>query len=294
MKKTTTIISMPIIASTFLFSCTSGENIQSKMERYSPRIGEKNIIPEIPVAKFNFTNTKRGPASTTTNSSDKDNLYSNKKLYFLTLVDEYENLKKFSKSFDAPKISICPNFHTGLLNHYEKFSYEPKRKNLTYANYDVTKLNSPEYVTAHPELYLSLSKDSTTPKVLDIITKNNNISSTQINEYVANAIDIHLSKTYFELKELCEYGSSDNYYIYENLITHTKNTNFGASEENMKILLKTTLFSNLAIINSLNKNENATGRSIASANENGSVYTKELISKLNVNWTLDYFKNLKH
>jgi hypothetical protein len=154
------------------------------------------------------------------------------------------------------------------------------------------------YVAIRPELLLPLTKNETSPKVIDIIRNSgHSMNDFAINELVHKALDIHLAKTYSEIQELCEYGSSDNYYIYENLITHIKNNNFDASTHNMNILLKTTIFSNIALITSLNKEQSAKagGRAIASVptENNKYAYSSEVMARLNVNWANQYFDYLK-
>jgi hypothetical protein len=67
-----------------------------------------------------------------------------------------------------------------------------------------------------------------------------------------DAFKLHLEKTLEEIKELCENGSGENYYAFENLITHMRaNKEYHRSKEAMESLLKITLFSNLALISAL-------------------------------------------
>ena len=155
-------------------------------------------------------------------------------------------------------------------------------------------MNNEEYVAKHPELYLPMTKEANLPRVVDMIKSRPNISESEVNEFFLQAINIHLTKTYYEISELCEYGSSDNYFIYENLITHIKNSNFTANTQNMSILLKTTVFSNLALINSLQKQKEKVGRSIATSSNEGSIYSTDLMNKMNVNWANEYYKSLRN
>lgn len=294
MKKS--IFTVTIIGSAiFLNACSTGENIQSKMGRYAPRTGDKNIVPDIKAFAINFPTSKsRGPASENKNTAENEINVTNKKLYFLSMIDQYETLKKYSSNFDAPKISICPNFHTGLISHYEKFNQDYNKNVIHKFSYSADEIKNDSYVAKHPELYLPLTKESTTPRIVDVIKSKTNLKDNDINELVSKAINIHLSKTYYELSELCEYGSSDNYYIYENLITHVKSGQFSPSTDNLNILLKSTVFANMAIINSLEKQTPKMGRSIASKNETGNLYSKDLLNKLNANWAKDYFSTLKN
>ena len=297
-------------AALLLSSCAGPESYQQKMARYEPKSISKNQVPVINSANFKFkpqeniaaVKSSRTPASkeeTTNLGTDaKEGNPTNKKLYFLTLLSEYDSLKNFSVEFTGPPVSICPSFHTSLLRHNDKyennFKASPINKKFTY---DATKYNDEMYLASRPELLLPVSKEEVMPKVIDVIKNSSGtMNDVAINELVHKALDIHLAKTYTEIRELCEYGFSDNYYIYENLITHIKNNKFEANNTNMNTLLKTTLFSNIALMTSLEKENTRTqGRSIASVNQDQrkSPYATEVITRLNVSWANQYFDYIK-
>ncbi len=294
-------------AAFLLASCAGPENYQQKMARYTPKVIGNNQVPEIRIADFKFASETskvkgRAPASVVPvaekNEVEKDGNPTNKKLYFLSLYSQYETLKNYSAEFSGPNINICPNFHTSLLRHSEKEANSPNAFHAKKFSYETNKFSEASYVAGHPELLLPLSKEEVTPKVVDIIkSANGQMTDFAINELVHKALDIHLSKTYSEIRELCEYGVSDNYYVYENLITHIKNNKFEADAGNMNILLKTTLFSNIALMTSLETHTAATipGRSIASIS--GEVkkvpYVSEVMARLNVTWANQYFDYIK-
>ncbi len=296
-----------------LTSCAGPENIQEKMARYTPKNLNRNQVPEIKISNFNFkvdqksgTNQLyRAPASSPEAPSVNEGLSesnpTNKKLYFLTLYSQFEYLKKYTHEFSGPTISICPNFHTSLLRHNNGIDNEQISPYLNNQfSYDYSKLNDEKYVASYPELSLPLSKEENTPRVIDILKNQNSaMNEFAINELVHKALDIHLVKTYSEIRELCEYGSSDNYYIYENLITHIKSNDFTAESKNMNTLLKTTLFSNLALMSSLNQKTklDKSGRSIATTEmlgkEEKTPYANEVMARLNVTWAKQYFDYIK-
>ncbi len=289
MKKTSILLTL---STAFLFSCGGIESYQKKMERYTARPGEQTVVPEIKSASFAFSNTKnikRAPASVATTESS----ITNKKLYFLSLYTQYESLKGITNNPNASDVSICPAFHTGLVTYKEK---NPKTDHFFEKKYSYNKalMSDEKYVSSHPELYLPVSKEGTTPRVIDVINSmKDGATDSAITEVMQNAINIHLSKTYTELRELCDFGSSNNYYIYENLTTHVKNNKFSATTDNMNILLKTTIFSNRALLTSLSKDKPIQiGRSIASE-KRPFPYSDEVIARLNVPWANDYFKFIK-
>lgn len=296
------------LSATLLASCAGPESYQQKMARYTPKTIGKNQVPEIKTADFKFAQMPTAPKGRTpasapvtpnANETEKEGTPTNKKLYFLTLFSEYETLKKYSSEFSGPSVSICPNFHTSLLRHYEKMD---NSKSVNYQtkkfSYDSTKYNDVAYVESRPELLLPLSKDDVTPKVIDVIKSSKDpMTDFAVNELVHKALDIHLAKTYSEIRELCEYGVSDNYFVYENLITHIKNHKFEADATNMNILLKTTLFSNMALTTSLEKHtgQMPSRRSIASISGDGKkgTYVGEVMTRLNVTWANQYFDYIK-
>ena len=306
MKKNTHVLM--IVSLSVLASCSGHESYLSKMSRYTPKQIGTNQVPEITTNGFKFTanKTPRGPASSDqttsveTTQSDEATL-SNKKLYFLTLFGQYTNISKYAQDFKAPIVSICPNFHNSLLEHNERRPAGISPKIITQNNkkfhYNSNKLNDPLYVAAHPELSLPMQKNGVNKKVIDAINSfGGNINDSTINNLVQNALDIHISKTYTEILELCEFGVSDNYYIYENMMTHVQNTNFAPNENNMNILLKSTLFSNHALMISLDKIPAATNRSIASVEvkkETKNPYSNEVMTRLNVEWAHEYYAHLK-
>lgn len=274
-----------------LIGCSGTESFQKKMERYQARTGENILVPEIISANVEFKPTKTGrfPASI----ASEDSLMTNKKLYFLSLYSQYETMKSLSNNTTAPSISICPSYHTGLVTYQEKHPpvTNSSEKKFTYNQAD---LSNESYVSTHPELYLPVTKEGTTPKVIDILKNNKEkLTDSAVNELMQNAVNIHLTKTYTELRELCDYGTSSNYYIYENLITHIKQEKFPASTANMNILLKTTLFSNRAILTSFYREQpTKQGRSIASE-KSKILFSDEIISRMKVPWANDYFNYLK-
>jgi hypothetical protein len=308
-KKYTPLVLAGVTCTLLLSSCAGPESYQQKMARYEPKAISKNQVPDIKTADFKFQATKnisgkasRFPASAPENpnldAETKESNPTNKKLYFLTLYSEYESIKNYSQEFTGPTVSICPNFHTSLLRHNDKVANNPKKSPITKKfSYDATKFSDEMYVASRPELLLPLSKDEVTPKVIDVIKSSSQpMSDFAVNELVHKALDIHLAKTYSEIRELCEYGVSDNYYIYENLITHIKNNKFDADNKNMNTLLKTTIFSNIALMTSLDKHTaSAPGRAIASiaGDEKKNSYATEVMARLNVTWANQYFDYIK-
>ncbi|MBT7609334.1 MAG: hypothetical protein HN576_06235 [Bacteriovoracaceae bacterium] len=289
-------ISLVTLAS-LLSSCSSGfrpESIEDKMVRFERQSIGDNVVPNSYVNNDLLVDApSRAPASIGTKKSKKDMLpYNNKKLYFLTLLDQYKYMKTFSKNESIPDLIICPKFHSLLVRYSEDHPVNDyQAKKWTPIDYDKSKLSDEKYLASHPELSLPVSKGSSTPTVVDLIQ---GASDNNENVHIVHtAFELHLSKTYSELKELCEYGNSNNYYTFENLNTLVNKDVFNKNAKSLNTLLRTTIFSNIALKVSLDKNSNNTAsRGIASVQSHARELEEEVIARLGVEWSNDYFRGL--
>lgn len=257
------------------------ETFESKMARYQVKQSGAGAVPKIEPMAFEVKRS-RAPASVTSNHND-DVGFSNKKLYFITLYRQYHELAPYTKT-GPQELKQCPSFHSALVDHSVA-----TKANITWnPQYDSTKLGDDNYAQYHPELYLSMADNEATPRVLDFARKN----TQQTSNYVQKAIAHHVEKTHAELAELCEYGTSDNYYAFENLNTEIRKRSVAkADTSGMSILLKTTIFSNKAVIESLKK-YSTPSRSPASI-VGQTDYEYEVMKRLGVPWAQQYYQALK-
>jgi hypothetical protein len=239
-----------LISIQLLNSCASGlqrpESIAEKMKRYKSKIGQVNAVPEIPLVQEQWVQSSRAPASIGPLASSQKVNYSNKKMYFFTLWLQYKTLKKFTKQDNAPQINSCPKFHTSMVGE----QWESQMKAGDFNKIKWKNLQQQD-ISYFPEVHLPTTRNHTLPTVKDSFkdVKFND----EYQKTVDTAFENHLAKMFVELKELCEHGSSYNYYAFENLLTHTKQHTLMANNENMDRLLKTSIFSNHLIIESLRK-----------------------------------------
>jgi len=290
--------------SCLLTSCASmyrpSESIAEKMDRYRSRHDNVNPVPNYNALSGNFETiqSRRGPASAGSSHSKEDfglGNYSNKRLYFLTLLDQYQNLRLLGSEQVAPEINICPSFHTSVTNHKEKLKKTRFNKS-QFRQYRVSAstmnmIQDPQVLALFPEMSLPVTNENVRPRVIDIV-RSKNLKSNEVEAVVSKAISVHLTKTYKELRELCESGASNNYYIYENLLTHVRTKGgLNQSEKGVGILLKTTLFSNTVLMTSLEKKKTK-GRGIASSTEKTN-YKKELSQRMGIQWTNSYLERVK-
>jgi hypothetical protein len=277
------------VCAVVLISCGSyyrpPESIQSKMDRYEPKKKKTNIVPVALIKQYNFSN--RSPASVKFSRKKKIG-YSNKRLYFLTLYSQYLAMKRLTTSTNTPEQFSCPHFHTSLLTNKNILKKSKSLKPIELRSYDQQKFNDQSYLTSHLELILPMNNFEVAPKAVDIL-KTADVAKHK--EIIKSALNTHVVKTFNEVKELCDYGSSDNYYSYETLISQNNEKRIlSPSKNSLSILLKNPVFFNMALLKNLEKKTNS--RSIASTQqtEKSDHLEREIIHRLNVGWSYGYYQ----
>lgn len=260
------------------------EAFEAKMNRFEGTSEVANIVPKIYPQPLLLQ--ERSPASITPYGKNiKPVNISDKKLYFTGLYSQYKQLRDFGSS-TTPIINSCPHFHSVIVEDKEKknhFSFIiPKGAEFEKLSnlYKEAKNNPGLY----PELHLPTDKNNSYNTVFSNIKNDQKID--QIPYQIQLAINIHLEKTFGELKELCETGSSTNFYIYENLTNYQKMKNMKKNENTLISFLKTTLVANLAILTSLEawaKNQN---------NLINDPVNFEILKRLKGVWFGDYLSHL--
>ena len=260
------------------------ESIGEKMSRFQSKELKVNVVPKIQVlSDFKVTSESRTPASTEIQAGKN---YSNKKLYFLTMYAQYNDLKKYGSEAKAPDIKHCPNFHNSFLDAPQ--GVKGTKKYQVPKNFD--QLDESTLVSFYPEFSLPVQKTDVEPRVIDLV-KQNQLSKEETEMLVTKAIDNHLQKTYSELESLCDTGSSSNYYLYENLISYVHSQGrIDKKSTGLHTLFKTTLFSNRLLLTSL-KDGQKSFRSPASV-ETSKAYNNEVAKRVGVKWLGQYFGHL--
>lgn len=239
-----------------LASCASTyrrpESIEEKMARYKSRSVSTNKIPKYEVESFSYSRGRVPASAYKAQGLD----YSNKNLYFLSLYEQYESFTELYPEY-RKDIKHCPVYHQVLLDYKDtpkKWSWSKKTKN-DYQNKTIVKQLP------------------------------NSSSSIPI------AMRDHMDRNYEELSQLCFTGASDNYYIYENLIEITKKNKLGKNAQGVNSLLKTTLFYNETLLNTIGEKSRARakGRGLASTKKKVN-YTQEALTRLKANWATKLFE----
>jgi hypothetical protein len=218
--------------------------------------------------------------------------YSNRKIYFLTLLNQYNEFKMISK-LDSPDIKVCPSFHTEVIEN-KKSSKQNIHTfvDLAHLKYDFKGLmkKDAQLLSLYPELSLPLTTESLHPSIIDGLKEP---SQEQFSEMMIKAYKIHLSKIFTELQDMCEKGQTDNFFIFENLVTYTKShQDFKDQSSAMKSILKSSVFANMYLLKSF-KIKNALERNIASFEAELSALEEEVISRTDTFWVKNYFDELK-
>ncbi len=273
------------------------ESVEQKMARYEPQGMATNLVPELPTANISkASKAGRTPASVSVEKpeeSSADLQHSNKRLYFLTLFSQYQELDGKGR-----ELNICPHFHSQLIDH--SASYRAQNSSFkTIPNYSAQLieniLKDETLLAQYPEFALPMTETNLRPRVIDVLAKAPADKREELSQVqLERALKVHSNKTYAELAELCEYGSSDNYYIFENMVAHMNRNKNSPRPEQLRILLKSSLMFNHALVQSLKGQQTkAPSRAPASAEATVAVpYTFETLKRLNAAWSQEYFKTV--
>lgn len=299
------------ISAQFLASCSSTykapESFDEKVARYKPQTHSRNQTPELPGFTPKLNSSGRAPASIPSMSQPESipaeqefvQSHSPKKLYFLTLYTQYQKLSEI-KQVKSKAPEVCPHFHSTLVEHREYFSKGEASASSAAKNYSKELIKSlkesPSQLAYYPELALPVQSDSLQPRVIDLINHDTEVYTPLVTKQIVDeAIGVHLNKTHSELAELCEFGSSDNYYIYENLVSKIEREGaFKADAMGAQTMMKTGLVFNQALINSLvTSKSSAPSRAPASAQQEAQeMYHHEALDRLEAGWMKSYFSEL--
>jgi len=279
-----------------LVSCSSyraPESFDDKMDRFQAKMQGQNQVPKFTISNksaqvaMSKTAAARNPASIQSNIKSESK-YSNKRLYFLSLYFEYESMRKLT-SQTTKDIKICPHFHSGIvenrsyLNEIQKSSsHTAWMKELAEKATQAITNDGDVALQEFPILSLPINNTVESATVYDTYQKKHD----SLVKLFDDAILLHANNTHSELEELCEYGTSDNYFIYENLVTYSQNNKLVPSQQSFEVLLRTTLVSNFflekAILGQYDK-----GRGPAS--QSGSnPYLYPGLGRLDATWAMEY------
>lgn len=288
----------------FIFSSCSGhqfkrpESIEDKMSRFEDKTHNTNQVPKLEISsvgieKFSSARTGRAPASVVEENTQDDKVgTSNKKLYFMSLYSQYERLRAYTPSGSTMDINVCPSFHTGLVEWRDTAKKMGSKVSSTQLGfkYDLKRLGDYNYISQYPELGLPLSDDSKGPNVASLMSSRPvEVAASEGSRLMSQALHQHTVRIFSELSELCDTGTSTNYYNFENLLTHARtHRDLTPSQYGLQVLMKTTIISNMVLIESIQNSSRPAGRAPASVD----LYTDEVLERLGTPWAYDFLKKM--
>ncbi len=272
-----------------LSSCASNyrppESFGEKMERYSSKTKQQNLVPKTFAMDINYNSLKRRPASE--DVAKKMMGYTNSSLYFLSLFTQFKQIQKLSQK-QAGTLKHCPHFHGEFLQ-IEKNHLPLVEGKIDYSLLDKNLLYDENFLAKNPAFLLPTAQAENASTVRD---KLDGTDFTKMNQIIEDALLVQQIKVLNELEELCEDGVSDNFYAYQNLITHINTQkNMVPSKKNIETLLKISLFYNMTLIESLKNNAKISKRSISSIKEEDAI-DNQVLYRMNANWADDYMRNI--
>ncbi len=274
-----------------LYGCSSTV-IEKEVLAYN-RIADKSVdsgMPNFYLMDYEFDKTKRAPASIQDHQelSDTDHelaLLSNRKLYFMTLYSQHIWLSEVLSREN--EIGSCPAFHHEVVTHQNRLDTAKSFYEGAYLRVFKTENFTKRELPYFPEYALNVDTD----REVHLVES----STEQTNLFVKRGLNNHFDKNIVELKTLCETGRSDNYYIFENLSNHfLKKPEFHYSQEALKALLKTPLFSNMLLFQSMLGDRLVLPSAISHFPFNSyNVFEEEVFSRVKVDWVKNYFYAVK-
>lgn len=272
-----------IILSTsfFLTNCSTyvaPESVVDKMARFKSKHVNKNPVPAIKLWKTSKVKPKIAK-SKPRKTEHVEHKVNHKNLYFKALYKQHNLFSKYLPKGQKHFLNHCPAFHNTFLKIKTPLASKAKAKTISKVKLKSLPADAPIY-----SLPSSHAKKSATLTVQQ---------SKGHHKTIQEAVIAHSNRTLLELKEFCDTGTSLNYYNFANVITHVKNNKIAFhtdKEKSMKSLLKTTIYSNLAILKNLDSITDK-GRFPAS-NTKQRIEASEVNRVLETDWTADYFDSL--
>jgi hypothetical protein len=169
-----------------------------------------------------------------------------KKAYFLALWEQYQTFQYLTHK--SREVKHCPSFHEVLL---EEKKIKSQKNNFYSFDQNFNQVEkSPEKIVFHPVLSLPYKEAD----LYSYLEKEQ--AWNEVTLHVKKVIELRLSNVEKELLELCDTGQSDEYFIYQNMVTYYGvDKKFYENNKNLEAYLKIPLVANTMILNGLAKEE---------------------------------------
>lgn len=238
---------LPFILCALAVSCSSA-NLASNSKYKRVEIAQKDYVRPA----FFYTDFKRdvaasrGPASV--DPVEKDS----KEVYFLGLWQQKIQMEKLLSI--SPKAGACPAFHHTLLQSESKLKASARSHTLKK---DWKGVVSKEQLVSNPVLALPVDEDR---DVYSLYKSEYRSEEDLDQEVVQEAFSKFYGQTRDEVRELCETGASDGYFVYANMVEYySKNETFMLSQKGLQALLKLAPIANYYVLQSLRADRYSAG-----------------------------------
>lgn len=260
-----------------LTSCSQTTLKQQKLSSYE----NHKTLPHFEVSKDlvekAVEKTKNQNRQTASVSSPQKDELSSKDVYFVSVYEQYQTLGQFYPQY-YKELKSCPHFHNlKIENQRAQFVKMSPKAEEVYSH-----AKEEQSASKYPELNLT---DEHSQPLKNIIGQTNEEEFVQKFEL---AHKNYLERNYQELVDLCEYGYSSNYYIYENLKRHLAQNKSNSKLVSLVAISKTLVFSNLLVIASHEKRVFGPQFNVA---QSLSGTQKEALRRIDSSWTIEYLQS---
>ncbi|MCO4752942.1 MAG: hypothetical protein KC478_00600 [Bacteriovoracaceae bacterium] len=219
-----------------MMSCATKAPYELGAKFSKVEIDQKSYVkPEFYYSKF------KAPMASRSIASMEENELTNKEAYFLGMWRQKIKMEKVLGLTQKSK-NYCPAFHNHLLKYEKELGATSQRYSL---GKDWMKLASKEHVVANPVLALPVDSKR---DLFTFIHEESFVDTDTVKEAFENYYKI----TKNELKELCETGASEGYFVFANYAKYYSTDNsFNRSEQALQALLKVTPVTNFYLLDSI-------------------------------------------
>jgi hypothetical protein len=240
------------LATSILISCAGVNNqaqlgvIHEKAQRIDQGKVLGNGMPNYIIngsENFKLTRNKDAESNRAPASNDQLSL-KNTELYFFSLYSQFRYFEQMLQ-LENKRNNICPQFHHALQVN-ESLAKE-RQFTVVFKQHDYISIsNNVESFWYFPELSLPIDSDDDADLVYEKLTKSN------AKDLIFKALTTQYEKIANEVDELCERGTSNNLYVFQNFIDYVKDhQDFTNSIVGMKAMLKLPIFSNYYLLSML-------------------------------------------
>jgi len=260
---------VPLFFCLFLASCATKSpnllNVKYKRVKLEQESYEK---PQFFYAELSETRRSRSIASVSEDSLN------DKEAYFLGMYKQKLKMEKILGIAQSNK-NYCPAFHNHLLTYGKQLHKDSQKFSLVK---DWKALAASSQVLSNPMLALPVNGEK---DLYTYIKEESFVDAETVQETFRNYYKI----TKNEIRDLCETGSSEGYFVFRNYSQYYSTDNsFNQTEKALAALLKVTPVTNYYLLDSIK----------IGGTKGPDYFETQMFKKLNAQWFRGYVDRLKH